>query len=124
MFSPFLISFESIGRTQGKLAGKVKRKQELKREEQRRKANQIRSKKREDVLAKKRGIGGNDNAPFFTAVIPLGQSANIDGFMKNLKVCDADLKSETTGRGLLNIRLHFSDDFVSVVEWTLSCFAL
>ncbi len=92
-----------LGRVHVKLASK-KKNQELKRDERRRKANQIRSKKREDVLAKKRAIGGNDSAPFLSAIIPLGESANIQKLLKQIKECDADAKVETTGCNILNIK--------------------
>ena len=76
----------------------------MKRDERRRKANQIRSKKREDVLTKKRALGGNDTSPFLSAIIPLGESANIPKLLKLLKECDADAKVETTGCNVLNIK--------------------
>ena len=88
---------------QVKVATKRK-KQELKREERRRKAKQFRTKKREDVLAKKRAIGSGDAAPFLTAVIPLGVSANLNSLIKQLKSCDVDAKITTTGRDLLHIQ--------------------
>jgi pre-rRNA-processing protein TSR1 len=88
---------------QVKVATKRK-KQELKREERRRKAKQFRTKKREDVVAKKRAIGSGDAAPFLTAVIPLGVSANLNSLIKQLKSCDADAKITTTGRDLLHIQ--------------------
>ncbi len=96
----------SSGRVGAKFSTKRKN-QELKRDERRRKANQIRSKKREDVLAKKRALGGNDTSPFLSAIIPLGESANIQKLLKLLKECDADAKIETTGCSVLNIKYDF-----------------
>ncbi len=92
-----------LGRVHVKLASKRKS-QELKRDERRRKANQIRSKKREDVLSKKRAIGGNDSAPFLSAIIPLGESANIQKLLNQIKECDADAKVEMTGFNVINIK--------------------
>lgn len=98
-----LIEKQNLGRVQVKVASK-RRNHDIKREERRRKANQIRSKKREDVLTKKRAIGSGDAAPFLTAVVPLGESANLNSLIKQLKGCDADAKLTTTGRGLLHIK--------------------
>lgn len=78
--------------------------QELKREERRRKANQIRSKKREDVLTKKRALGGNDTSPFLTALIPLGESANMQKLIKHLKECDAEIQVQTSGCNIIHIK--------------------
>ena len=83
---------------------KNNKKQEMKREERRRKATQIRNQKREEVVAKKRGMGGADNAPFLTAVIPLGESANVEGLLNYLKSCDEDAKIHTNGRQVLHIQ--------------------
>lgn len=76
----------------------------MKRDERRRKANQIRSKKKEAVLAKKRELGGNDSAPFLSAIIPLGESANIEKLLKQLKECDPDAKVETTTCNVIHIK--------------------
>ena len=81
-----------------------KKNRDLKREERRRKADQMRSKKREQVIAKKRLLGGTDTAPYLTAIIPLGQSANISSFLNHVKSCDEDAKVQVTGRDILHIR--------------------
>ena len=91
------------GRVHVKVASR-KRKNEISRDERRRKANQMRNKKREEVLQKKRAIGGQDTAPFLTAIIPLGVSANIEGLLNQLKNCDPDSKVVTTSRGVLHIK--------------------
>ena len=93
----------NLGRVQVKVATKRK-KHDIKREERRGKANQIRTKKSEDVLAKKRAIGSGDAALFLTAVIPLGVSANLNSLIKQLKSCDVDAKISTTGRDILHIQ--------------------
>ena len=56
------------------------------------------------MIAKKRAIGSGDAAPFLTAVIPLGVSANLNSLIEQLKSCDADAKITTTGRDLLHIQ--------------------
>lgn len=78
--------------------------QDLKREDRRKKSNQIRAQKRENVLAKKRALGGDDTSPFLTAVIPLGESANIKKLLKQLKECDGDIKVETTDCNIMHIK--------------------
>lgn len=91
------------GRVHVKLISKRKN-QELKRDERRKKANQLRSKKREDILAKKRAIGGSDSAPFLSAIIPIGESANLQKLLKQMKECDADAKVEITGCNIMHIK--------------------
>ena len=76
----------------------------LKREERRRKANHIRSKKRDEVVSKKRALGGSDTAPFLTAVVPLGESANIEGLVKFLRTCDEEAKVLATSRDVIHIK--------------------
>lgn len=86
-----------------KLSAKRKNR-ELKREERRRKANQIRTKKRDDVLTKKRSLGGSDNSPFLVAVVPLGECANSEHLLKLLKSCDSGSTVKVTQRNVLHIR--------------------
>lgn len=103
------------GRVHVKVASR-KRKNEISRDERRRKANQMRNKKREEVLQKKRAIGGQDTAPFLTAIIPLGVSANIEGLLNQLKNCDPDSKVVTTSRGVLHINVpRFHQSFSLIV---------
>lgn len=92
-----------LGRVQLKVATRKNKNKDLKRDERRKKANQIRQKKREEVLAKKREIGGDDNAPIVAAIIPLGQSANIEQLMAHVKSCDENAKISTTGCGVFNL---------------------
>lgn len=101
--SLFSTSNLSPGRVQLKTITKRKN-QELGREDRRRKANQLRSKKREDVLTKKRALGGNDTAPFLTAIIPLGETSNIKKLIKLLRECDPEIKIETTGCNVTHIK--------------------
>lgn len=56
------------------------------------------------MLTKKRALGGVDTAPFLTALIPLGESANTSKLLKQLKECDAELKVETTSCGVTHIK--------------------
>jgi len=102
------------GRVHVKIASR-KRNKDSTREERRKKANQLRTKKREEVIQKKRAIGGHDTAPFLTAIIPLGVSANIEGLLKQFKNCDPDSKIITTSRDVLHIsvpRFHQSYSLV------------
>lgn len=103
------------GRVHVKLISKRKN-QELKRDERRKKANQLRSKKREDILAKKRAIGGSDSAPFLSAIIPIGESANLQKLLKQMKECDADAKVEITGCNIMHINIpRFRQNFSLII---------
>ncbi len=53
---------------------------------------------------KKRALGGNDGAPFLTAVIALGQSANVGRLLELVRRCDENAKVESTGRNVLHIQ--------------------
>lgn len=91
------------GRVQAKFLTKRKN-QEISREERRRKATQLRSKRREDIISKKRALGGSDTAPFLTAVICLGETASNQTLLESLKSCDAEAKIKSSPRGILHIK--------------------
>ena len=84
--------------------GSSQKNDNLKRGEQIHKADQMRSKKREQIIAKKHSLGGTNTAPFLTAIIPLGQSKNVSGFLNHVKRCDEDAKIQVPGRDILRIR--------------------
>lgn len=65
----------------------MKQRYELKREERRHQANQIRKNKRQEVIALKRSLGKN-NAPFLTCIIPLHQSIDPMIALSILENCD------------------------------------
>lgn len=64
-----------------------RRKKQLGKMERRNKLNQIRAKKREEVVAKKRSFGGNTTAPILVAVIPLCASEDANKAIRILTSC-------------------------------------
>lgn len=70
----------------------VKRKSKITKSDRRYQANQIRSKKREDALMKKRQMGGAVYPPFLVAVIPLGFSPIPEKLMDLIMAADAESK--------------------------------
>lgn len=68
-------------------AATMKQHRDMKRDERRHQANQIRKNKRQEAIAAKRSLGGS-NAPFLTCIIPLHQSIDPMLAVKILENCD------------------------------------
>lgn len=78
-----------------------KRKLELSREEKRNQANQLRKKKREEFLDKRRGFS---EAPFLIAIIPLNASVNSNIVLETLKKADSEASIHETPENHITIR--------------------
>ncbi|XP_047520938.1 pre-rRNA-processing protein TSR1 homolog [Pieris napi] len=86
---------------------------ELKRDERRHQAKQIRKNKRDDVLAKKRALGGTRNPPFLVCVVPLNRQLDVQSALAILKTCSegaivTQLQSGIMHLGLPNFKQRFS----------------
>lgn len=93
------------------LSKKIKR--SLNREERRHQTNQIRQNKRNEVLSKKRSLGGFDAAPFLVCLLPLNKTVDREKVVESLTQCDPDAviyRSETgvTHVGCLRFKQKFS----------------
>ncbi|XP_023936933.2 pre-rRNA-processing protein TSR1 homolog [Bicyclus anynana] len=77
----------------------------LKKEERRHQALQIRKNKREEVLAKKRGLGGNRNPPFLVCVVPLNAQLDVQSALVILKTCSEGAVVSQSPNGILHIGL-------------------
>lgn len=75
----------------------------LKKEERRHQALQIRKNKREEVLAKKRGLGGNRNPPFLVCVVPLNAQLDVQSALVIFKNCSEGAVVSQSPNGVLHV---------------------
>jgi pre-rRNA-processing protein TSR1 len=80
-----------------------KARHELRKGERKNKAAQIRKKKREEILLKKRSLGGATSAPLLIAVLPLCDSADYSTAVDFLKEADGDAVITRSREGHLHI---------------------
>ncbi|KAJ4450048.1 hypothetical protein ANN_01455, partial [Periplaneta americana] len=91
------------GRTSAKVFTK-KARHELRKEERRNKAIQLRQKKREEILFKKRSLGGASTAPFLIAIVPLCDDVDPLGALEFLKQGDEEAVVTQSSGGNVHIR--------------------
>lgn len=89
IFASYSIIFSILGRVNVKQAT-IGQKRQLRREERRHQANQIRKNKREEAIALKRSLGGLNTAPFLTCILPLNESIDPMSALAILEDCDSD----------------------------------
>jgi hypothetical protein len=77
---------------------------ELRREERRNQASQLRHKKREETFALKRQVGTARTAPILVAVIALTQNADPIAVREKLVKSDADSVVTHSGQGFVHLR--------------------
>ncbi|XP_026328590.1 pre-rRNA-processing protein TSR1 homolog [Hyposmocoma kahamanoa] len=77
----------------------------LKKEERRHQANQIRKNKREEVLSKKRALGGGRNPPFLVCVVPLNAQLDVQSALAILRTCSEGAVVSQSENGILHISL-------------------
>lgn len=76
----------------------------MNREQRRHQALQIRQKKRDEVLAKKRSLGGLEYAPFLITVVPLNVNLDCNTALNILSQCDEEAVVNKTSQGITHIR--------------------
>ncbi|ERL91831.1 hypothetical protein D910_09156 [Dendroctonus ponderosae] len=98
-------------------AAKVRRqKGDLTRDQRRNQSAQIRQKKREEILAKKRALGGYEASPFLIAVLPLNREFDPTTAITILCQCDEGAIIRKTSTGVTHICLpRFKKRFSFVV---------
>ncbi|KAL1498358.1 hypothetical protein ABEB36_009170 [Hypothenemus hampei] len=96
------VSLANKGKISLKAATK-RNKRELNRDQRRHQATQIRQKKREEVLVKKRSLGGLELAPFLVAVIPLHREFDPTTALSILMQCDEEASVKTSPSGVKHI---------------------
>ncbi|XP_050307223.1 pre-rRNA-processing protein TSR1 homolog [Anthonomus grandis grandis] len=92
--------------TKGKVSLKTitkKQKRELNRDQRRHQSAQIRRNKRDEVLSKKRTLGGLEFAPFLVAVVPLNQEFDPTTAISLLSQCDDEAVVRKTSSGVTHI---------------------
>ncbi|EFA12491.1 pre-rRNA-processing protein TSR1 homolog [Tribolium castaneum] len=112
------ISSDAKGKISVKtLSKKIKR--GLNRDERRHQALQIRQNKRNDVLNKKRSLGGLDFAPFLVAVVPLNKLGDCKGVVECLAKCDSEAIINKSPTGVTHIYApRFKQKFSFIVPST------
>lgn len=75
----------------------------LKKDERRHQALQIRKNKREEVLSKKRALGGNRNPPFLVCVVPLNAQLDVQSALAILRTCSEGTVVSQSLNGVLHI---------------------
>lgn len=81
-----------------------KRKTELNKLQRRNQAIQIRQRKRDEVLLKKRSIGSLDYAPFLVCLLPLHQQMDANKVLSLLCQCDEEIVCNKSTAGVTHIR--------------------
>ncbi|CAH0407921.1 unnamed protein product [Chilo suppressalis] len=97
----------------------------LKKEERRHQSLQIRKNKREEVLSKKRALGGNRNPPFLVCIVPLNAQLDVQSALAILKTCSEGAIVSQSENGVLHIGLpNFKQRFSFICPEVGNDFAL
>lgn len=97
----------------------------LKKDERRHQANQIRKNKREEVLSKKRALGGTRNPPFLVCVVPLNAQLDVQSALVILKTCSEGAVVTESSNGILHVGLpNFKQRFSFICPEVGNDFAL
>ncbi|KAJ0179702.1 hypothetical protein K1T71_004293 [Dendrolimus kikuchii] len=98
---------------------------ELKKEERRHQALQIRKNKREEVLAEKRALGGSRNPPFLVCVVPLNAQLDVNSALAILKTCSEGAVVSHSPNGILHLGLaNFKQRFSFICPEVYNDFSL
>lgn len=79
-------------------------KQLARRDQRRNQANQIRKNKRDDVLARKRSLGGQSTAPFLVCLLPLHADIDPRSALTVFETCDDEAIVHKSPSGVTHIR--------------------
>ncbi|XP_061709912.1 pre-rRNA-processing protein TSR1 homolog [Cydia pomonella] len=97
----------------------------LKKDERRHQALQLRRNKREEVLSKKRALGGTRNPPFLVCVVPLNAQLDVQSALAILRTCFEGAVISQSENGILHIGLpNFKQRFSFICPETDNEFAL
>lgn len=93
-----------------------RQKHQQNREERRNQMSQIRRNKREEVIAKKRQIGGQHTAPFLVCVVPLHSQIDPHSALAILEGCDEEAIVDKSAAGVTYINVpRFKQRFAFIV---------
>ncbi|KAK9752782.1 Importin beta binding domain [Popillia japonica] len=105
--------------TKGKVSVKTiskKRKVELSRAQRRHQSLQIRQNKRDEVLLKKRSLGGFESAPLLVCVVPLSKDFDPAWAVLKLTKCDSEAVVSTSPSGVIHMCIpKFKQRFAIVI---------
>ncbi|KAI4465355.1 ribosome biogenesis protein [Holotrichia oblita] len=114
--------------TKGKVSVKSisrKRKVELNRSQRRHQSLQIRQNKRDEVLLKKRSLGGFESAPLLLCVVPLNKDFDPASAILKLTKCDSEAVVSTSASGVIHISIpKFKQRFAIVIPSINDDFAI
>ncbi|XP_013201160.2 pre-rRNA-processing protein TSR1 homolog [Amyelois transitella] len=97
----------------------------LKKDERRHQALQLRKNKREEVLAKKRALGGSRFPPFLVCVVPLNAQLDVQSALVILKTCSEGAVVTQSENGILHVSLpNFKQRFSFICPEVHNEFAL
>jgi len=82
---------DAKGRQEGVKSLSKKNKKELNRIARKNQINQQRKHKRDEVLEKKRNLGGHNTPPFLVVVLPLSSDVDCSAVLNVIKTCDEDI---------------------------------
>ncbi|XP_013117052.2 pre-rRNA-processing protein TSR1 homolog [Stomoxys calcitrans] len=103
----------------GKVSGTVishKHKQIQRREQRRNQMNQLRKNKREEALALKRQLGGQNTAPFLVCILPMHLQVDPRSALAILESCDEEAVVERTPSGVTYINVpRFKQRFAFII---------
>lgn len=85
------------------VAASRKRKAELNKIQRRNQAIQIRQNKRDEVLSKKRSLGGFDAAPFLVCIVPLHKLIDANSALTLLTQCDDEAICNKSTAGVTHL---------------------
>lgn len=103
------------GRTSAKSVTKRVRR-ELRKTERRNRAVQLRQKKRDEILFKKRSLGGSTTAPFLVAIVPLCDDVDPVGALEYLRQADDEAVITCSSQGNVHISVpRFKQRFSIVI---------
>ncbi|XP_054710235.1 pre-rRNA-processing protein TSR1 homolog [Uloborus diversus] len=83
-----------------------KKKHDLSRKERKNRLNQLRKAKREEIMSKKRSLGGQDNPPILCMVLALDDTIDVEDFLYDLETCDEETTKYKNQYGLHNLSFH------------------
>jgi pre-rRNA-processing protein TSR1 len=103
----------STGKVSVKTLSKAN-KRELNKEQRRHQALQIRQNKRNEVLNKKRSLGGLDYAPFLVCLVPLSKNADPKQALECLTKCDSEAIINKSPTGVTHIWYYIKHKYVEI----------
>lgn len=105
--------------TSGKVGLKAishRHKQQQRKDQRRNQLNQVRKNKRDEVLQKKRQLGGQNTAPFLVCLLPMHEQIDANSALAILESCDSEIVVDKSANGIVYVNLpRFKQRFAFVI---------